>query len=425
MNTDRKINEPRKPNRGETQWETQKPKMQEIVLDNNRFTLDIAFLHSSFPHGSYCCSPGLFFNGQVGGGNLTSKFMMQIEQGTINKSPDEYRYLNATFLSHVLVVWGRSRLFLVQQATSGVDSNLASNWPQCDIPPGQLTAVDFLPPNEDKAAIAESKEEKGRTVFKHKIKMTEEAHKRMEEHIGFVTAVIRVECFINWVAQEIQQWLHSVELAFVLHVQTIFHDTSESCCVLHLVKEHPPTGPNDHIVPVLGNHIETLLNENIRFVTAVIRIKIFINWVAQEIQQRLHPGELVLVLHVNIITHYTSESFCVLQLIKEHPPTGPNDHRVRCIFNTSLRSSQFSLQSRVRLKNFAKVKAFIRMVESPKKKNLLLRFFANLRLRHDSESICGKILSLQCGNSHLRSLFKLPLLWNTLRHFSILSTRLL
>ncbi|CAG0916790.1 unnamed protein product [Notodromas monacha] len=65
--------------------------------------------------------------------------------------------------------------FLVQQATSGVDSNLASNWPQCDIPPGQLTAVDFLPPNEDKAAISESKEEKGRTVFKHKIKMTEEA----------------------------------------------------------------------------------------------------------------------------------------------------------------------------------------------------------------------------------------------------------
>ncbi|CAG0918953.1 unnamed protein product [Notodromas monacha] len=161
------------------------------------------------------------------------------------------------------------------------------------------------------------------------------------ERIGSMTAVIRVKLFIYWVAQEIQQWLHSVELAFVLHVQIIFHDTSESYCVLHLIKKHPPTGPNDHLVPVLRNHLQTLLN---------------------------------------------------------------------CINIIFLNSSQYPVQSSVRLKNLARAMAFIRTVESPMKKNRLLSLFANLRLRHDPDSICGKILSLQCGNSHLRSLFTVPLL---------------
>ncbi|CAG0922222.1 unnamed protein product, partial [Notodromas monacha] len=61
------------------------------------------------------------------------------------------------------------------------------------------------------------------------------------------------------------------------------------------------------------------------------------------------------------------------------------------IFSTS---SQYPVQFNGRLKNFARTEAFMRMVESPIRKNLLLSLFADLRLRHDSESICGKILSL-------------------------------
>ncbi|CAG0924148.1 unnamed protein product, partial [Notodromas monacha] len=154
------------------------------------------------------------------------------------------------------------------------------------------------------------------------------------ENIRFVTAVIRIKIFINWVAQEIQQWLHPGELVLVLHVNIITHYTSESFCVLQLIKEHPPTGPNNHRVP-----------EHIGSVTAVIRVNCFINWVAQEIQQWLHSGELVVVLHVQVIFHDTSESCCVLHLIEEHPPTGPNDHRVPGLLDMWKNKDIFSMQN--------------------------------------------------------------------------------